>query len=158
MKPCQFEQVTPSVVVRCVSVMFLTACRRRYPTESLSAAVLQLHGTVRWWTAVLRSCVWHHSPDTSLWRTCQENGEKPHLTWTPLTGCVNSIELVVSKCVCGRIISCVEMATDAVCSNSGVHVRRPSRLHWLRNTRRRDDEVHADRRSPFPQLCHRATC
>lgn len=84
---CQCEQ-GPShkqhlrAVVRCQCVMFLTARWRRYPVESLSAAVLQLHGTVRWWTAVLCSCVWHHTPDTSLWRTCQENGEKPHsLSW-----------------------------------------------------------------------------
>lgn len=74
--------------------------------------------------------------------------------------CLHSTALVVRKFVCGRTISCEGMATDAVSSSSscGAHVRRPNHLHWRRNTKRKEDVVRADRRSPFLLLCHRATC
>lgn len=52
----------------------LTVLLCRYPAEPLAAALLQLHGTICWWAAVLCPRLRHHTPDTSLWWTCQENG------------------------------------------------------------------------------------
>lgn len=142
-------------VVKCVEIFFLTACFCRYPTESLSAAVLQLHGTLRWWPAVLCSCVWHHSPDASLWRTCQENGERPSTYLHDIRKVFWTVQ-VLSVCLCDRIISCAVTVSDAV-SSSAVRVRRPNRPRWPRNTRRREDEARGGLKSPFLQLCRRAT-
>lgn len=67
-------------------VLVLHMLLSRYPSKPVAAAVLQLHGTICWWAAVLCTRLRHHTPDTSLWWTRQENGNLKVISfdiWTP---------------------------------------------------------------------------